>query len=45
MAGYKIKEHKLMSQVYKNNSMAEKGYVSAVPFKIMERTLKYLGVS
>lgn len=41
VAGYKINEYRLKALVYTNNSMAKKKLVKTVPFRIMEKKLKY----
>lgn len=45
VAEYKISECKSFALVYTNNSRAEKELASTVPFKIIEKILKCLGIN
>lgn len=45
VAEYKINEHESMALVCTTNSMSENELVSAVPFKIVEMSSKYIGIN
>ena len=45
VAGYKINVQKSVAFLYTNNEILEKEYKNTIPFKIVPRKIKYLGIN
>ena len=44
ISGYKIDIHKLVAFIYTNNRQAEKTVKDSIPFTVVPKKMKYLGV-
>jgi hypothetical protein len=45
LTGYKINLQKTLACLYTNNEQIEKEYIEAIPFTIVSKKIKYLGVN
>jgi hypothetical protein len=45
VSGYKINLQKSLAFLYINNEQSEKEYVETIPFTIVSKKIKYLGVN
>ena len=45
VAGYKINAQKSVAFLYTNNELTEREIKESIPFKIVPKTIKYLGIN